>query len=277
MNTEAPPKRPVPWWKWVAGWLLPPYGLYLLFSSNRFGRLVKVPLSILAILILVIAVDTTLYPHRVEDALVKKEITRFLSENSSFSLGGFRKAERIDAFVWKKKTYLVYRTLTHNGSLDFILLASKEGEYKTEAVYQTYPEKRWVTEKIFPLPPRAMLEFYEHRTKFGDLQRVWEEAGSLLAKTTEGTYRLTLERGRLAAVEDQSGKRVWKAEIQYELPKKVLDYFRKHEANLGKIDKVFGYEMDAEKESYHLSTDKGWYRVDIYDGGAIEIWKANTS
>jgi|HigsolmetaAR206D_1030411.scaffolds.fasta_scaffold00120_19 hypothetical protein len=263
-----------PWWKWVAGWLIPPFGLSLLFPKSRFGRLLKIPLVILVGLILIISVDTVLYPHRVEDVLVKKEIIGFLSENKNLSLGEFRKSERVGAFALKKRVYLVYRMLTRNGSYDFILLVKKEGTYKTEAIYQTYPNEEWVTAKTFPLPPRAMLVFYEHRTKFGELQKVWNEKGEIMARTTKGTYQLTLEKGQLTEVKNKSGKTEWEHEIQYELPKRAVAYFRKHEKELGKIDMVFGYDMDPEKEIYRLSTDKGWYRVDVYDDGTIKIFEA---
>lgn len=266
----------IPFWKWIVAILFPPYAFHLLFSKTRFYKFIQIPLIILFLLVLVAAVDSVLNPYRVEEDLVKEIVVNFIDRKGLSELETFRKAERVGVFSWEEKNYLLYRVLTTSGSYDFIILPKEENEYTVDAVYKTHPDEKWVEKNHFILPPRVMDSLTNNSKKIGDIEKVWEEDKRYFIKTSKGEYRLLTQFGQLLAVVDESDEHILQQSPQYTLPEKAVRYFEKNKEELGEIKEVFDYEFKKDKESFHVLTDTDdWFRVDVFDNGAIEFLKAD--
>lgn len=264
----------LPFWKWFLMLLIPPYGIYYLLFRSRFKWYIKIPLGIALILILVLAIDQKMNPYRVENVQVDKSITVYLSKHSDEKMGTFRAADRKGAFVWNKKTQIVYRTLTSTGLYDFIMEPSKPGEFKVDGVFQTYPVVAWRSQEFkdrYPTAPMAMLYFYDHKKELGDLKSATEDDSVNTIKTTKGTFRYTFEKDKVVFVKKTDGEIVLQQKNEYDMPEDAKKYFKKHEKELGKLKEVYGYDMDSKKEMYYVKTSNGIYRVDDYRNGNIKL------
>lgn len=273
-NSKMPDQ--IPLWKWAIGILFPFYGLYLLFSKTRFRWFVKLIILVFTALVSIVAIDTVLNPHRVEETVAQKEIKRFIQASGDIDFGRFRKAEREGVFLWNDEPHVVYRILTDVGEFDFVLIADGKENLKTEAVYQTYPTDEWLKKSTLPLPPDAMIITEQLQAEVGEIESAenMEDEHEWVIKTDKGTFQLMFLEGQLVEILDETGSAVFKRERLYALPKKAESYLQKHEKKHGKIEAVFGYDMDPVKESYHVQTDKGLFRVDVYDNGKIELLEA---
>lgn len=264
--------------KWFLMILFPPYGVYVFLFKTKFRWFVKAPVGIIALIFLILSIDTALNPYRVEDDQSEKVITAYLNQHDDDHMGKFRTIERKGAFAWKEKTYIVYRTLTTNGTFDFIIAGKENGKYKVDGIFQTYPVQVWKQkddETQFPTAPMAMLFIYEHQEQLGNLKKVYTKDNQLFFKTSKGTFQYIFMKNKITEITKETGEIVLQEKDQYTLPEKVVDYFDKNKKELGKINEVFEYGMDTEKESYHIRTPKGHYRVDVYDNGDIKLLKAN--
>lgn len=257
--------------------LFPPYGLYVFLFKTKVRWYVKVPVSLIVAVFFILAIDQSLNPYRVEDVQAEKVIISYLEKHPDEHMGTFRKSERNGMFRWKNESFISFRTLTMNGLYDFVVKSNKDGTYTVDSIYQTYPTQLWKKESSTKLPayPMAMSYFYEHREELGELKSSREEKNFLKIETTKGEYRYRFAKNRVISVEKETGEIILQEKDEYDVPPIVRKYFKKNEAKLGKISSIFGYEMDTQKESYHLRTEKGRYRVDCFDDRNIELLKAN--
>lgn len=261
-------------YKWIIMLLFPPYAFYLLIFKTSIHWSIKTIASFIFAVLLIAVVDASLNPSRVEDTLVDEVISNYLTTHKDENMGNIRKTEREGVFKVNESSYLSYKTLTTNGVYDFVILI-KNSEYEVNGIYQTYPTQNW-NENLDEqkLPPVAMIYLYENIDKYGELKSVAIQDEIYTLETTEGTYLMKFEKNKVVSITTDDGQKLFQEPSNYTLPKKVLTYFEKHE-ELGEITSVFSYEIDTEKESYHLRTSEGRYRVDIYDNGDIDLLEAN--
>lgn len=262
--------------RWFFYLLFPPYAIFVLVFRSKKKWYIRFPIALLIIFILILSADQTINPYRVETYQVEKTIDTFISKPGNESFGELVSVERQGAFPWKKKTEVVYKVLTKNGLYDFVLNNSKENEYKVDAIYEPYPSQSWLLNENLDLPsyPTAMVYFYENQDKLGTVKSGSEKDGQSIIKTDKGTFKYKFSKNKVVSVTNGSGKEVLKQKNQYILPESVHKYFEKHKKEIGTIKDVFDYDMDTEKESYHLKSDKGRYRVDIYPDGNIKLLEA---
>lgn len=260
-------------WQWMMGLVFPPYIIHLLFSKSRYYKLILIPFAILFVLVVITSVDTVLNPYRVETDLVEELVVDYVEKRMKDET--FRKTERIGVLSWDQRDYLLYRVLTSGGSFDFVITPKSEGAYEVVAVYQTHPDEGWVERSDFILPPRAMDGLTDHTGKIGNIKNTWEEDGEYFVETSKGKYRVLAQFGQLIAIVDESGQTILSRSQSYVLPEKAVKYFSKNKEEFGEVKDVFDYEFEKDRESFHVLTDKDhWFRVDVYDSGAIEFFKA---
>lgn len=269
---------PIPFWKWLLMLLFIPYGLYYLVFQSKLKWFVKIPVTFVLLLLSILSLDQALHPYRVEEKLVKETMTHYLAQHSNERMGNLREMDREGAFVWKKDTHIVYRTLTTNGLYDVIVVESGKGEYSVNGVFQVYPTSLWMNEKskdIYPTAPMAMLYFYKHQKELGALKNVFEKNGTYDLETTKGIYRYSFKKDKVVSVEKKTGEIILQQKNEYTMPEDAVNYFEKHQKDLGKVLEVYGYDMDTEKEMYYVKTTQDIYRVDDYGNGNIKLLKMN--
>lgn len=262
--------------RWFMMFIFPPYGMYYFLFKSKVRWLLKIPISLILILVMILSIDQTVNPYRVEESQVQKSIVEYINENPNMKLGSLRAIDRQGAFTWKQEAHLVYRTLTTKGLYDFVMIPDGTNTFKVNAVYQTHPIEIWKNEEyenLYPAEPMAMLYFYEQHEVLGDLKDVKKEGEINLMETTKGTYRYIFDKNKVVSVINEDGKEILQQKNEYNLPKEAEKYFKKNEDDLGKIIKIYDYDMDKEKEMFFVRTEKGNYRVDDYRNGNMELMK----
>lgn len=260
--------------KWMLMLIFPPFGFYYFIFKSKVKWFVKIPVSLILVVVVILAVDQTANPYRVEDAQVKEAITTYIDKKTDMRLGSLRATDRQGTFVWDDKTQLVYRTLTTHGLYDFVMTPDESNAFKVNAIYQTHPVTAWKSEEFeekLPTIPMAMLYFYEQRDVLGDLKTATEDEGVI--KTTKGTFHYVFDKNKVIYVKKEDGETILEQKNEYNIPEEAVKYFEKNQDELGKLIETYGYDMDTKKEMYFVKTNKGDYRIDDYRDGNIDLMK----
>lgn len=268
----------IPFWKYFLMIAFLPYGLYYFIFKSKVKWFVKIPLSIIIMVILIVAIDQKVNPYRVEDKLVNDTIQSFMTKQNKEKVGVVKSIKREGEFIWKKKTYIVYRTSTTKNLYDFVVTVDKKDSYKVSGIYQTYPVSKWdeeLSDNMLPAPPMAMLYFYEQKEKIGNVKTVTMIDGNNIVDTTKGKYKFVFEKNKVVLIEKENGQIVLQQKNEYSLPKEAIKYFKKHKNGIGELLEVYSFELDDKKEMFFVKTTKGIYRVDDYRNGHIKLLKQN--
>lgn len=263
---------------WLA--LFPPYGLYLLIKNKMMPWGISIVIGTLFIIIGLISYDMVTNPHRVEDIIAKKTIEKF----NTGELGDVRILDRKGTVTINERKYHKYNVYTNVGTYYFFLGSIDGKEYIVEGVYKIEPERKLIytselSKDIFTdMFPEIKQFLSENESNYGKIIELVEtfDSSTQKVKTDKGNYRISVKFEQVVKVVREEGVELIE-EFDKEPMIDLLPGIKKNQSKLekiaGKVYKVVDYENISTKRVQYIQTEKGLFKVDLYDDGSWQIFE----
>lgn len=264
--------------------LFPPYGLYLSIKNKAVHWIISVLVLILFLLIGLISYDMVANPNRVENTLAKKVIEEFNNND----LGTVRIVDRKDTVAIEDRNFHKYKVYTNKGSYYFFLGSIDGKEYVVESVYEVEPERKLVyvsdrSNDIFTDIYPEIKEFLsKNQEKYGkdiELVNTLDDLTQEI-KTENGKYRISVKFEQVIMAVRIEGEELiteYKEEATIDILPGIKKVQRNIEKITGNIIKVFDYEDIYNKRVQYVETEKGLFKIDLYDDGSFQIFENNNN
>lgn len=264
-------------WFWLI--LVPPIGIYKSFKYKAFSKAVNIFLLVLITIVLLLGLDTVIYPNRVLDAKVMKSIEKYedIGEVRSF----IKQGDLDDKFF-------IYNVITTTGEYDIYF--SGDGKFTIEGINQISPESKMIykSDNI----PDELDNIYAEIIRFFNEEDVVKEYGNIVGYkdgdmenhqiiiTDKGEYSIEVEYGQVVAVfkENENGEyeKLMQRNAEIKLPNDISKALDRNKKTIGEVKEVYGYKITEETIEYFFTNDKNThYKIVEYLDGSMEILVAN--
>lgn len=266
-------KKKSSWIWWI---VFPPYAMYRFVRYSAVKWYFKVPLVLILAFTLILAIDLSLAPDRVEEAKAETAITKYLQNESSEE--SVRKVERmgegINLLKEKEQRLVYYRAVTSNGLFHFGLTSDKEKALTVQQVEQLFPIRMSLTKTEALLTSEIALWLAENEEKVGKVKERIDSNDSertQTIKTDKGTYILHYGNQSVYKVNRiDKNEVVLDEENKPNLPEEIIQHVEENSDKYGTSIQALAYEMDVEKEKYFFKTTKGDFIAEVYDDGTVK-------
>lgn len=262
---------------WIWWVIFPPYAFYCLMRS-KLKWYFKTPLVILALLVSFLAYDMAANPTRVEEAMAKEVITKYLVDEQQVETvqSVSRMGEGLSVTKDKQESLVYYRVIAEAQLFQIGLYAKDDEELAVRHVEQLYPIRMGIQEDEGRTKAEVAVWLTKNQEKVGVAKSLISETDDGLeqvVKTDKGEYTLKVGNQSVYQVNDKEGKVLLERENEVTLPKEVKTYLEKNEKKVGKFVRTLGYELDFEKELYYFRTTTGEFVTEMYMDGTINLKK----
>lgn len=267
-------KKKLSWIWWV---IFPPYAFYLLIRSS-LKWYIKVPIVLISILTIVLAIDMTLHPHRVEESKAEqKAITYLLKEEKETVRNMERLGEGVIVGKTEKQPVVYYRFVTDN-KLYHIGFVSKNGDdLEIFQVEERYPNVTLIKGDADTTDSVSSLYIAKEGERLGTPESLVEKEtdGTTIVKTSKGTYTLKSGMNQLFMLK-KGTETILQKEVDEPLETKdVHKFLKEREEKIGRLKQFDKYEVSPGRESYFFTTSKGEYLLELNDDGSKKLKQKN--
>lgn len=262
--------------RWLFYILFPPYAVYRFVRYAKMHWILKTLLLTFVTLILIVSVDVSLNPHRVENKFARESSSLFIKKHEALNMGKYRFVEHAGYGLGVNNEEDVYKVFTDKGLYFFTFKMDKTKKYIVQKVDKVYPSRLTVytKEKKDTIQPEVKLALFSQSEKLGRFKSVVaNDLNKQTIETKKGRFVFYYSNYKVYLITKTNGENVFKTKQALELPVKLKKVMEDNTKTYGTVKDVVLYEIKDDSQVYYFNTSKGLFKTVLKDDGEIVFSK----